>query len=284
MEISESILEYFSKFIFDKIGIVYSQVNYYQLETRLENTISHFEYESPEELHRQVALLKNDGVIKYILDVATNNETSFFRDPKVFTAIFSKVIKPLAAKNEKIRIWSAACSSGQEPYSLAIEMENLRLIYPNLSYEIVATDFSRRILKKAESGLYTQLEVQRGLSSINLVKYFSQSEKTDPTGPLWEIKSEVKQKIKFSHFNLLESWHHTGKFDVILCRNVLIYQDPEQKKKILRNINKDLKPEGYLVLGCAESITGLDDLYEPVQFDTARFFKKFQGDLATKAS
>lgn len=284
MEISESILEYFSKFIFDKIGIVYSQVNYYQLETRLENTISHFEYESPEELHRQVALLKNDDVIKYILDVATNNETSFFRDPKVFTAIFSKVIKPLAAKNEKIRIWSAACSSGQEPYSLAIEMENLRLIYPNLSYEIVATDFSRRILKKAESGLYTQLEVQRGLSSINLVKYFSQSEKTDPTGPLWEIKSEVKQKIKFSHFNLLESWHHTGKFDVILCRNVLIYQDPEQKKKILRNINKDLKPEGYLVLGCAESITGLDDLYEPVQFDTARFFKKFQGDLATKAS
>ncbi|SMF29337.1 CheR family methyltransferase [Pseudobacteriovorax antillogorgiicola] len=279
MDINESVLESFSKFIFDRIGIVYTQVNYYQLETRLENAMSHFGFASIDELQRKALILKDDAVIRYILDIATNNETSFFRDAKVFHAIIKEAIKPLAAEpGHKIRIWSAACSTGQEPYSLAMELENLRTIYPQLNYEIFATDFSKRVLDKAQSGLYTQLEVQRGLSSINLVKYFKQSEQSDPTGPLWEISDNIRNRVKFSHFNLLESWNLSGKFDLILCRNVLIYQTPEMKKDILKKLNQYMKPESYLVLGCAESITGLQDMYEPVQFETARFFKKVSNE------
>lgn len=274
MDINEPILKYFSKFVFDHIGIVYSEVNFYQLETRLESTVAHFELQSIEDLHRKVSIEKNQNVIKYILDIATNNETSFFRDPKVFTALSNKIFRNIATSSTPhIRIWSAACSSGQEPYSLAMELENLKLLYPKLTYQIVATDFSHRILKKAESGLYTQLEVQRGLSSINLVKHFTQSDQVDPTGPLWEVSQKLRSNITFSHFNLLEPWNHKGKFDLIMCRNVLIYQDHEQKREILRNLNRYLKPGCHLILGCAESVTGLNDLYEPAQFENARFFK-----------
>lgn len=280
MDINEPILKYFSKFVFDHIGIVYSEVNYYQLETRLESAVAHFELQSVEQLHQKVAIHKDQEVIKYILDIATNNETSFFRDPKVFRELINKVVRPIAANKQSVRIWSAACSSGQEPYSLAMELENLKLVFPDLIYQIEATDFSHRILKKAESGLYSQLEVQRGLGSANLVKYFKQSEKTDPTGPLWEISPALRNRIRFSHFNLLEPLRQTGKFDVILCRNVLIYQDHNQKKEILKNMNKFLKPNGHLILGCAESVSGLNDLYEPVQFENARFFKNIAGSAS----
>lgn len=285
MKISDSILDYFSKYIYEQIGIVYNKVNYYQLESRLEKAMSEFSIETPEELQKQVSAFRNGDVIGYILDIATNNETSFLRDPKVFKAVIDHVLKPLAQKNagKKLRIWSAACSTGQEPYSLAMELENIRTLVPDLDFEISATDFSKRVLEKASKGNYTQLEVQRGLSSLNLVKYFKQEEQTDPTGPTWSISDKLKSKIKFSHFNLLEPWNLHYKYDLIMCRNVLIYQNPEQKKEILRKMNQYLTPEGFLVLGCAEAITGLDDLYEPVQFDSARFFKN-RSHTAKKAS
>lgn len=274
MNLNEPILEFFSNFIFEKVGIVYSKVTYYQLESRLDNVVSHFELSSIQDLKERVE--KKDPVIcKYILDIATNNETSFFRDPKVFRTLMEKVFKPLAKAGSEIRIWSAACSTGQEPYSLAMDLSNLKAIYPDLKFSIVATDFSFRALEKAKKGLYTQLEVQRGLDAMNLVKYFKQDEtKTDKSNELWKISDEIQSNISFSHFNLLESWNIFGQFDLILCRNVLIYQKVENRKDILTKMVKYLKDDGYLALGCAESVNNLDQLYAPVQFDNARFYQR----------
>ncbi len=274
MDLNEPVLEYFSNFIYDRVGIVYTKVTYYQLESRLENAVAHFQLGSVVDLQKRVQ--NRDPVIcKYILDIATNNETSFFRDPKVFRTLGEELFKPLATQNKSIRIWSAACSTGQEPYSLAMDLSNLKFKYPSFKYEIIATDFSYRALDKAKNGIYTQLEVQRGLDAKNLVKYFTQDEtNSDRSGGLWKIKPEIQKYISFSHFNLLEPWSILGQFDLILCRNVLIYQKQEKRTEILSKMASYLKDGGFLTLGCAESITNLNHLYTPVQYDDARFYQK----------
>ncbi|NRA63787.1 MAG: protein-glutamate O-methyltransferase CheR [Pseudobacteriovorax sp.] len=274
-DLNGPILKFFADLIFKEIGIVYNEMTFYQLESRLESVVAHFELDSMETLHHKVAKLRDQKITKYILDVATNNETSFFRDAKVFKTLIREVIKPLAAEGKSVRIWSAACSTGQEPYSLAMELLTLQKKQKDFDFSIVATDYSQRALDKAKSGIYTQLEVQRGLGSANLVKYFNQKPKVDDRpGTLWEVNDELKKHISFSHFNLLEAWSITGSFDIILCRNVLIYQSLEKRYEILKNMHRYLKDDSYLVLGCAESISNLSDCYESTQFEEARFFRK----------
>ena len=205
-----------------------------------------------------------------LLDRATNNETSFFRDPKVFAAITKHILPNLATGRSALplRIWSAASSFGQEPYTLAMTCRELQATLPTLKAEIVATDISERALKRAAAGLYSQLEVQRGLPAKYMVKYFDKT-----ADDHWQIKSTLRDLVRFQPQNLLHPLDRLGVFDLILCRNVLIYQSVENKKEILTRLARCLAPQGYLILGAGESLLGLTDKFRQSQFESVYFYQ-----------
>ena len=194
----------------------------------------------------------------------TNNETWFFRDSNPFTALTELVIPDLtetAGTERKISIWSAACSSGQEPYSIAMLIrENFNL--PGWKFSILGTDFCSAILERARTGLYRQMEVNRGLPAKLLAKYFVQQ------GLYWQLKPEILTAVKFHFLNLAEPWASTvPPADIVLLRNVLIYFDVETRKEILGRVRRLLRPDGYLFLGCAETTLNLDNGFQRVQTD-----------------
>ena len=152
-----------------------------------------------------------------------------------------------------LRIWSAACSTGQEPYSLAMMMKDNFPILAGWKVEIVATDLSPTVLDRAREGLYSTFEVQRGLPIQTLIRHFDQEE------PYWRIKREIRQTVSFRPLNLLEDFSSLGQFDIVLCRNVLIYFDQPTKTRILKDISRRLAPDGAFLLGGAESVFGLCD-------------------------
>ncbi|MDP6176162.1 MAG: protein-glutamate O-methyltransferase CheR, partial [Rhodospirillales bacterium] len=158
----------------------------------------------------------------------------------------------------KLRIWCAAASSGQEPYSLAMILSELGAMVSGWNIEILGTDISTGILEKAEEGLYSQFEVQRGLPVQFLVKYF---EKEDE---VWRIKNDIRSMVKYRKFNLLDDLKSLGRFDIVFCRNVLIYFDQETKTKILAEIAELMPDDGLLFLGGAETVLGISDLFRPI--------------------
>jgi chemotaxis protein methyltransferase CheR len=185
----------------------------------------------------------------------------FFRDMKPFDQFRNLVIPQLAETRQgakKIRIWSAAASSGQEPYSIAIILSELQNLLSGWELEIVATDISVEMLNRARSGLYTQFEVQRGLPIATLVKYFKQ------VGEKWRLDAGVRSMVKFKEFNLLDDPATLGKFDVVFCRNVLIYFDQQTKSEVLERIAKSMPKDGVLYLGGAETVLGITDKFVPI--------------------
>jgi chemotaxis protein methyltransferase CheR len=181
----------------------------------------------------------------------TTNETFFFRDENPFEHIRRIMTEAARAGRPRLRIWSAACSTGQEPYSLLMLWDEVAHLAPNLRLEIVATDLSAACLTKARSGLYTGFEVQRGLSAQKLVTYF------DKVDDNWRVKPHLRGAVAWSQHNLLESPHALGKFDIVLCRNVLIYFERETRSRVLELIARQLLPGGHLLLGASETILGL---------------------------
>lgn len=196
-----------------------------------------------------------------VVEAMTTNESFFFRDITPFE-IFEKNVMPTLktarASQRKIRIWSAACSSGQEPYSLAILMNEARAAWADWKIEILSTDLSEEMIQKAKEGVYSQFEVQRGLPIQLMLKYFKQE------GERWRLSDEIRQMVTFRPFNLLDPINALGSFDVIFCRNVLIYFDQETKASVLNAIAKVVAPDGYLFLGGAETTIGLTDAFRPV--------------------
>lgn len=264
------ILKFFADFIEQELGIVYAEVNYYQLEHRLKDIAIQLGFEDLNALHR-VAINGIHGQMKsLLLDIATNNETSFFRDPSIFKALSEVMIPEIAKKGvSTINLWSAASSSGQEIYSIIMEVDQARAIAHLPRLEIFASDVSERILKKAEEGTYTQLEVQRGLSAKMMIQYFDKNDQDQ-----WTFKPHLKAGITFRKINLLHDWGLIGPFDIIFCRNVLIYQSVENKIKIIKELHKRLNPGGYLVLGAAESLLGLSQDFDQGMHGTAVFYRK----------
>ena len=184
----------------------------------------------------------------------TTHETLFFRDPAVYDALRTSIIPAIAIARKatrSMRIWSAACSSGQEPYSLAMLLLESGLGDWNI--EILGTDLSTQILERAAAGSYLQIEVNRGLPAPLLVKYFQRS------GLGWLVKSEVRKFVRFTQFDLRNNMRSLGAFDLVLCRNVLIYFDIETRKKILSGIRGVLHPGGYFLMGSSETTFSLDD-------------------------
>ena len=195
-----------------------------------------------------------------VVEAMTTNETFFFRDKIPFDHLRETVLPALLkarAGRRSLRIWSAACSTGQEPYSIAMCLKERAQELAGWRIEIVATDLSQEVLEKAKSGIYSQFEVQRGLPVQLLVKYFTQ------VGEHWQINPEIRGMVQHRPLNLLQDFSHLGKFDVIFCRNVLIYFDQDTKAGIFRRLAKAFEPDGMLLLGAAETVVGISDAFRP---------------------
>lgn len=273
----DEILDFFSNLIKKEIGIVYAKHNINMLKARLVALCKQFDLESLEDFYNYFILVNNrksDPSLKLIiLDAATNNETQFFRDKDTFDALNTLFIKH--AKEHPFQhfdIWCCACSTGQEPYSIAIMFDNLKRSGINFTYSILATDISSLALHKAKQGIYSQIQIQRGLLAQEIIQYFEQN--TNERFPSWKIKPELQKNIEFRQINLTKDWFLSKKFDFILCRNVLIYHTIEKKIDILDRIFEQLNPGGYLILGGTESIIGLSDKYSYENFHKTVFFGK----------
>jgi chemotaxis protein methyltransferase CheR len=190
----------------------------------------------------------------------TTNETFFFRDKVPFDhfrdSIMPEILQARASR-KTLRIWCAAGSTGQEPYSLAMCLKEMGAALSGWRVEILATDLSQEVLEKSRAGIYSQFEVQRGLPIQMLVKYFKQ------TGELWQINADIRAMVQHRQLNLLHDFSQLGVFDVIFCRNVLIYFDQDTKINIFNRLAKTTEPDGFLVLGAAETVVGLTDVFKP---------------------
>jgi chemotaxis protein methyltransferase CheR len=269
------ILKYFSSYIEKEVGIIYSDHNAFQLRNRLEDIAKMMGEASIHSLFTTAQKGITGAFKQMLLDVATNNETSFFRDPKVFRAIEQTVLPALleeGGENKELKIWSAASSTGQEAVSLAILLEEQKAkVKKPFGFRIVGSDISERVLTKAREGIYTQLEVQRGLPAALMIKYFTKDERDR-----WCVRPSIRQKMEFRKQNLKESFTQIGKFGIILCRNVLIYQNVDSKKEILDRVSEQLEPGGFLILGSGESLIGLSQDYHQVAVDGAVIYRKKQ--------
>jgi chemotaxis protein methyltransferase CheR len=209
-------------------------------------------------------------LVDEVVQAMTTNETSFFRDAHPFDALRNHVIPELIARrkaSKTLRIWCGACSSGQEPYTIAILLKEN---FPQLAewdVTLLATDISRAMLERAKAAAYRQLEVNRGLSSQQLLRFF------DRSGLEWQLKPEIRSMVTFSPLNLIAPWPPTPTFDIVFLRNVLIYFDVETKQRILGGIRGRLAKDGYLFLGGAETTMNIDAHFERAPFERASCYR-----------
>jgi chemotaxis protein methyltransferase CheR len=212
------------------------------------------------------------GLKETVIDAMTTNETLWFRDNHPFRILQEKLLPEFAERNsmQPLRIWSAACSTGQEPYSIAMIVEEFRRARPGKlrDVKITATDISKSVLDVARKGEYEMLAIGRGLSPERQKQFFTPS-----LNGGWQIKPQIKSMVEFKELNLLERYM-LGKFDIVMCRNVLIYFSADLKKDILTRMHATLNPGGYLVLGASESLNGLPHLYEMVQCHPGIIYRK----------
>jgi chemotaxis protein methyltransferase CheR len=195
-----------------------------------------------------------------VVEAMTTNETFFFRDKIPFDHLKEAVLPALMqarASRRALRIWCAASSTGQEPYSIAMCLKELGAMLAGWRVEILATDLSPAVLEKSRAGIFSQFEVQRGLPIQMLVKHFTQ------VGELWQLNADIRAMVQHRQLNLLQDFSHLGTFDVIFCRNVLIYFDPDTKAGIFDRLARVLEADGVLALGAAESVVGISDAFKP---------------------
>jgi chemotaxis protein methyltransferase CheR len=195
-----------------------------------------------------------------VVEAMTTNETFFFRDKVPFDHLKATIMPELLqarASRRSLRIWCAASSTGQEPYSIAMCLKELGAALTGWRVEIIATDLSQGVLEKSRAGLFSQFEVQRGLPIQLLVKHFVQ------TGELWQLNADIRAMVQFRQFNLLQDFSHLGAFDIIFCRNVLIYFDQDTKTNVFGRLAKVIEPDGFLMLGAAETVVGLTEAFRP---------------------
>jgi chemotaxis protein methyltransferase CheR len=243
------------------------------LESRLVPLAKQHSLASIDELVKKVRLDERAALSHAVIEAMTTNETSFFRDAHPFEALRTKILPDLVAARSASRtlnIWCAAASTGQEPYSIAMA---IREAFPALAawnVRIVATDLNATVLARAKSGTYKQLEVNRGLPATLLVKYF------DRVGADWQIKKEIRDMISFQELNLLDRWPLFTAQDIVFIRNVLIYFDIATKRQLLGRVRQQLTPDGYLILGGAETTLNLDDGYAPVRIGPSVYYQPKQ--------
>lgn len=260
--ITKEDITFVSKEAYKRSGLVLSADKGYLLESRLAPLARAEGFPTIEALIAASRRGQDDRLLWAITEALATHETFFFRDNTPFD-LFKQDVLPVLARargaSGSIRVWCAACSSGQEPYSLAMLLEEERARLGGMRVEIVATDMAPRVIEKAKAGIYSQFEVQRGLAVQRLVTHFDQN------GDQWRIKPNIRQMVTFQKQNLLENFSQLGTFDVIFCRNVLIYFDADTKKKVLSRLSRQTAPDGYLFMGAAETVVGLSSDFGPVE-------------------
>jgi chemotaxis protein methyltransferase CheR len=259
MTLSQAEFAFVSQLVRKEASIVLAPGKEYLVEARLIPVARVVGAANVNEFLADLQRRPNPANQRKIIDALTTNETSWFRDREPFLALTDQVLPELIksrATTRKIRMWSAASSSGQEAYSLAITLqENLP---PGWSYEIMGTDISTEMIKRAEAAEYSQVEVNRGLPAQQLVQYFERA------GAHWRITQQLRKNVSFRLMNLTAPLPAMQPFDIIFLRNVLIYFDVATKRTVLQNAAKLLRPDGWLFLGAAETTIGIDDNYERV--------------------
>jgi chemotaxis protein methyltransferase CheR len=253
--------EFLRKFLRERSGLVLAAEKQYLAESRLLPVARRHGMESPAELVEKLeshrgALLGTD-----VVEAMATNETFFFRDKTPFehlrNTIFPKLVQT-RANERQIRIWCTAASTGQEPYSIAMIVKELEAALGNFRVDIVATDLSGFVLDRAKQGVYTQFEVQRGLPIQLLLRHFSKVDEN------WQINPDIRAMVQFRPLNLLNDFSALGAFDLIFCRNVLIYFDCQTKANVLNKIARQMSNDSYLILGAAETVVGITDEFKSV--------------------
>ena len=251
--------DYLRKFLKERSGLDLSPDKQYLVESRLIPLARKAGLAGIDELVQKIKG-GSPAISSDVVEAMTTNETFFFRDKIPFEHLREAVIPELLqarAARKSLRIWCAAASTGQEPYSIAMCLKETGAMLAGWRIEIIGTDISQQVLEKSKSGIYSQFEVQRGLPIQLLVKYFKQN------GELWQIAPEIRSMIQYRPLNLLQDFSHMGKFDIIFCRNVLIYFDQDMKTNIFGRLSKTVEPDGFLALGAAETVVGLTDAFKP---------------------
>lgn len=262
--------DYVCQLVRERSAIVLEPGKEYLVESRLLPLTKDLSIDSISELVRRLRLERDEKLNSRVVEAMLTTETLFFRDHQPFETLRSKVLPELIKLREQERrldIWCAACSTGQEPYSLALL---LRENFPQLrgwQVNILATDLSREVLARAREGKYNQFEVNRGLPAGLLVRYFRQH------GSTWELSEDVRKAIEFRELNLIRPWPTLPFMDLVLIRNVMIYFDVETKKSILSRLTRLLRPHGYLILGGAETTLNLSESFQRIEDLKGGFYK-----------
>ena len=253
--------DYLRKLLKERSGLVLSAEKQYLAESRLLPVARKHGMATLTELIGKLKLPLSVTLAAEVVDAMTTNETFFFRDKlpfELFRSIVMPAIIEARAREKRIRIWCTAAATGQEPYSLAMALKGMGAQLAGYKVSILATDICAAVLEKAQAGIYSQFEVQRGLPIQLLVKYFAQ------VGEQWQIAPEIRAMVQFRPLNLLNDFSPLGHFDIVFCRNVLIYFDQPTKAEALTRIARQMPGDGFLVLGAAETVVGLTDSFKPV--------------------
>jgi len=262
--------EYICQLVRDRSAIVLEAGKEYLVETRLTPLARQLQLGSVGELIGQLRAAPNNGLHTRVVEAMVTTETAFFRDRDPFESLRTTVLPALLRRREcerQLSVWSAACSAGQEPYSFAIL---LRRYFPQLAgwkIHILATDLSGEAISRAREARYNQVEINRGLPATLMVRYFRQ------TGTTWQLVDEIREAVEFREMNLAQSWPSLPRMDIVLLRNVMIYFHVETKKTILRRMAKQLRPDGYLLLGSAETTLNLDSSFQRVENVKGGFYQ-----------
>jgi len=270
MAMSRSDSDYIRRQVQERSAIVLDEDKVYLAEARLANLARQAGHASVDSLVAQLRAVPDHALRDRMVQAMATHETSFFRDLQPFEALRKQVLPDLIQRRAAARslyIWSAACATGQEPYSLAML---LREHFPALvawRIRLLASDISADVLDRAGQGHFSQIEVNRGLPARLLVKHF------DRVGPLWRIKDDIRQMVEFRQINLLDPWPLGAQVDVVLLRNVLIYFDMDTKRSLLGRVRQVLRPDGALFLGGAETTLNIDDAFERCQLDRAVWYR-----------
>ena len=250
--------ETLSRLVKSESGLAVSADKAYLFEARLRPIAQKWKLNGIEQLAEALRCQRNAAQIRDVIEAMTVNESFFFRDAKPFDQLRQCLLPNLMTSRgsaRRLRIWSSAASSGQEAYSIAMLIDELGLVAQGWTVEVVGSDISTEILERAKAGLYTSFEVQRGLPAKLLARYFTRD------GDKWRVAEPLRRAVRFTRHNLLHDLAPLGQFDIIFCRNVLLYFDVSTKARVLAAIHRQMPADGYLVLGAAETVLGVSDKF-----------------------
>ncbi|HNT35799.1 MAG TPA: protein-glutamate O-methyltransferase CheR [bacterium] len=269
IKVSPDEYQVFASYIRSVSGIALDSSKTYLLETRLVDLLAQTGSASFSELYYKIKTDSSLELTKKLVDAITTGETSFFRDGAPFELLQYKIIPDLVDKRKKttspglpipIRIWSAACSKGQEVYSIAMTLKEILGDLSAYNIRILGTDISNKAVASASLGYFSQLEVERGLSPERIRRFLVKNESG------WKISDEIRSLATFRRMNLLEDFSALGRFDIVFCRNVAIYFNDDDRRKLFNNIGRVLEKDGYLLIGSTESILGFCPQFESKRY------------------